>query len=214
MPEAEEALVGGGAEPERDAVHPRAAVLHPDREAELVRAAGLEAQPVADLAGRPPQPAGDGEAPPAGVTAAIVGRSQRAATSSLISNEPSGMPLTRLRKVARSATRKSPAGIGLPEHAARLAAVRDRQHPAAAGQEEVAHRPGLAAASPAPATARRQEARPRRARRSCRSRGTARRFKLRPSRAALQKGRVDAAPAHILSPGKAPEPMPFRKDRP
>ena len=184
QPEAEEALLGARPEPERDAVHPRRLVLHPHREAQLVRRRGREPQPVADLA-RPARSACPvtvtPSAPP--VTAAIVGHSQCAATSSLISNDPSGIPLTRLRKVARSATRKLPVGVGLPEHPLGLGPRASPPAPrrAAAGRSRRPARrrppPGArlrAGLRPAPRRGRRRPGR------RCRTRNC-RRFTARPS---------------------------------
>ncbi len=122
------------------------------------------------------------------------------------------MPLTRLWKVAVSATRKSPAGIGLPDARGRARWRARRPAPRRAGSGGSRPPARTVAASPAPARPRRQ-GRPRRARRSCPSEKPAA-VSCSAPHAALQKGRVDAAPAPILSPEQGPGAMPFRKDPP
>ena len=133
MPETEEALVGG-ARPSRssDAVHPRRVVLHPDREAQLVRGRGRERQPVADLAPRPAQPPGDGDTAggrrhrgdrrPVPVRRDLVADLERPLRDSV-------HPVAEARALGR---RKLPSGSVSQSTRLRLAAVRHRQHPAAA----------------------------------------------------------------------------------
>ena len=190
---------------------PAPASSTPDGEAERVRRrrrrsrAGSRSPRRGRSACRPPSPR-----PPPGVTAATVGRSQCAATSSVISNEPSGMPVTRLRKRRPLGHEEVALGVGLPEHPPGLVRVRRPRAPcrgaAARSRRPARRRPpccavGARAASAVPAqdaAGAYEELPP---------------LHARPLVAASQKAALTRLRRAILSPGKAPEPSPFGKDR-